>query len=253
VVAAVLGVWWAGAAYVAVSPADPPARAAELLDDAGCGTVLTREALRNRAGAGPAGRTVLSMPAAAQGGASTTDSAEPSPAAGPDDVSHITYTSGTTGRPSGVVAHHRGVANYLSYVTGTYRLEPSDVTLQLAPVTFDAWLRDTIAPLTAGAAVVVLVYAGQAPKVLEGFGFGAALLGVPIAWLTARSDLPARRAWAVLAVVPLAIPSYVTAFAFIAALGPRGRRRGRGWLRRRRSRLSCARRYDQRARQHGGT
>ncbi len=55
-----------------------------------------------------------------------------------------------------------------------------------------------------------------------GVGLGAALLGVPVAWLTTRSDVPGRRAWAVLSVVPLAIPSYVTAFAFIAALGPRG-------------------------------
>jgi iron(III) transport system permease protein len=53
-------------------------------------------------------------------------------------------------------------------------------------------------------------------------GIGAVLLGVPLAWLTARTDLPGRRLWTVLTVVPLAIPSYVMAFAFVAALGPRG-------------------------------
>jgi iron(III) transport system permease protein len=53
-------------------------------------------------------------------------------------------------------------------------------------------------------------------------GAGTIGLGVPLAWLTTRSDLPWRRAWTVLTVVPLAIPSYVTGFAFLAALGPRG-------------------------------
>jgi iron(III) transport system permease protein len=55
---------------------------------------------------------------------------------------------------------------------------------------------------------------------------GTVALGVPLAWLTARTDLPGRRAWAVLTAVPLAIPSYVTAFAFLAAFGPRGALQG---------------------------
>jgi len=53
-------------------------------------------------------------------------------------------------------------------------------------------------------------------------GLGAVAVGLPLGWLTARTDLPARRAWAILVVVPLAIPSYVLAFGMIAALGPRG-------------------------------
>jgi iron(III) transport system permease protein len=55
-----------------------------------------------------------------------------------------------------------------------------------------------------------------------GVGVGSIGLGLPLAWLTTRTDLPGRRAWTVLTVIPLAIPSYVIAFAFIAALGPRG-------------------------------
>lgn len=51
---------------------------------------------------------------------------------------------------------------------------------------------------------------------------GSIVIGVPLAWLTARTDLPGRRIWTVLTVVPLAVPSYVMAFAFVAALGPRG-------------------------------
>ena len=48
------------------------------------------------------------------------------------------------------------------------------------------------------------------------------LIGVPIAWLTARSDLPGRRWWTILAVLPLVVPSYVGGYAIVGAFGPRG-------------------------------
>jgi iron(III) transport system permease protein len=57
-------------------------------------------------------------------------------------------------------------------------------------------------------------------------GAGTVALGVPIAWLTTRTDLPGRRSWAVLTAIPLAIPSYVVGFAFLAFFGPRGTLQG---------------------------
>ncbi|MFQ5878994.1 MAG: ABC transporter permease, partial [Dehalococcoidia bacterium] len=51
-------------------------------------------------------------------------------------------------------------------------------------------------------------------------------IAVPLAWLTARTDLPLRRLWAVLTVLPLAIPSYVGGFVVVAALGPKGMLQG---------------------------
>ena len=57
-------------------------------------------------------------------------------------------------------------------------------------------------------------------------GAGTIAVGVPLAWLTTWTDLPGRRAWMVLTTVPLAIPSYVTGFAFLAAFGPRGALQG---------------------------
>lgn len=50
----------------------------------------------------------------------------------------------------------------------------------------------------------------------------ATLLAVPLAWLTARTDLPLRRVWATLLPLPLVIPSYVGAYLYASALGPRG-------------------------------
>lgn len=51
---------------------------------------------------------------------------------------------------------------------------------------------------------------------------GSIALALPLAWLTARTDLPARRAWTVLTLLPLVIPSYIGAYLIVSALGPRG-------------------------------
>jgi iron(III) transport system permease protein len=58
--------------------------------------------------------------------------------------------------------------------------------------------------------------------------FCSALIAVPLAWLTVRTDLPGRRVWATLAPLPLVIPSYVGAYVIASAFGPRGLLQG--WL-----------------------
>src|SRR5690606_28128593 len=48
----------------------------------------------------------------------------------------------------------------------------------------------------------------------------AALIGVRFAWLTTCTDLPFRRLWLILGLLPMVIPSYIGAVIFIAAFGP---------------------------------
>jgi iron(III) transport system permease protein len=47
-------------------------------------------------------------------------------------------------------------------------------------------------------------------------------IGVPMAWLTMRSDLPGRRFFRVTTALPLVIPTYVGAFTLLAAFAPGG-------------------------------
>jgi iron(III) transport system permease protein len=54
------------------------------------------------------------------------------------------------------------------------------------------------------------------------------LIGVPFAWLTTRTDLPLRRLWLVLGLLPMVIPSYLGAVTFVAMFGPKGMLQG--WL-----------------------
>ncbi len=50
----------------------------------------------------------------------------------------------------------------------------------------------------------------------------AIAVGVPLAWLIVRTDLPLRAFFGVAVALPLVIPSYVAALALLGALGPRG-------------------------------
>lgn len=50
----------------------------------------------------------------------------------------------------------------------------------------------------------------------------ASIIGVLLAWLTVRTQLPGRRFWMAITCLPLVLPSYVGAFALIATLGPHG-------------------------------
>lgn len=76
------------------------------------------------------------------------------------------------------------------------------------------WRPETLSLLLRSAALAVAV------------GAGAAAIAVPLAWLTARTDLPGRRMWTVVTALPLVIPSYIGAYLLVSALGPRGELQG---------------------------
>ena len=64
--------------------------------------------------------------------------------------------------------------------------------------------------------------AGRTLLLTVAVALGSVGLGLPLAWLTARTDLPGRRILTGLLALPLAVPSYVAAFTVATALGPRG-------------------------------
>jgi iron(III) transport system permease protein len=51
---------------------------------------------------------------------------------------------------------------------------------------------------------------------------GTLLIGIPFAWLTSRTDLPYRRLWLALGILPMVTPTYLIAVTYIFAFGPRG-------------------------------
>ncbi|MEW2355929.1 amino acid adenylation domain-containing protein [Spirillospora sp. NPDC029432] len=91
IVAAILGVLKAGAAYVPIDPEYPPGRIADLLDD--CRPART---LRPGDAAAAAGPDHDPVPGRAR----------------PGNAAYVIYTSGSTGRPKGVTVPHQGILGY---------------------------------------------------------------------------------------------------------------------------------------------
>jgi amino acid adenylation domain-containing protein len=74
----------------------------------------------------------------------------------PRSLAYVSHTSGSSGTPNAVMIEHRGLDAYLRFVAGDYSLGPHTVALQLAPLGYDASIRDIFAPLLAGGRVVLL-------------------------------------------------------------------------------------------------
>jgi iron(III) transport system permease protein len=72
---------------------------------------------------------------------------------------------------------------------------------------------------TAPATLQVLVRTVALVTIVTG---ASVVVGVPLAVLTVQSEIPLRRFWTVVAALPLAIPSYLGAFAAVSAFGPQG-------------------------------
>jgi iron(III) transport system permease protein len=79
----------------------------------------------------------------------------------------------------------------------------------------EATLQILLKPTTVTALWQTILLAGSVT-------LASVVISVPIAWLTVCTDLPGRRFWAVAAALPLALPSYVTAYLLVTILGPRG-------------------------------
>ncbi len=68
----------------------------------------------------------------------------------------------------------------------------------------------------------ILEILGRTLLLVASVSLASVAIGLPLAWLTTRSDLPFRRICSVLTLLPLVIPSYVFGFIVVLTLGPRG-------------------------------
>ena len=74
---------------------------------------------------------------------------------GPTDLSHVLYTSGTTGKPKGVLLQNNSVVNLMKSVGDIISYKESDHIISLTPFTFDVFNAESILPLTKGAKVII--------------------------------------------------------------------------------------------------
>ena len=72
------------------------------------------------------------------------------------DLLYVLFTSGSTGTPKGVCISHRGVIDYIDWVTETFEIEESDRFANQAPFYFDNSILDIYSTMKTGATLYVV-------------------------------------------------------------------------------------------------
>ncbi|MFF3852267.1 amino acid adenylation domain-containing protein [Micromonospora sp. NPDC002575] len=147
-VVALLAVLKAGAAYVPLDPAYPPARVAFMTEDSGARLVLTRAALADRFG--PAALPLDTLDAAA------TPADRPEAHADAAGLAYVIYTSGSTGLPKGVAIEHRSASALMGWARSAFSVQELSGVLAATSVCFDLSVFEIFGPLCWGGRVLLV-------------------------------------------------------------------------------------------------
>ncbi|MFK0146612.1 amino acid adenylation domain-containing protein [Streptomyces griseus] len=156
-VAGLLAVSLAGAAYLPMDPDYPADRLAYMLDDARPAALITDAATAERL---PAHElpliTVDEAAGYPDGPLGQSDRTRP---LSPGDPAYVIYTSGSTGRPKGVVVTHHNVTRLLTATEHWFAFGPHDVWTLFHSYAFDFSVWELWGALLYGGRVVVVPYA----------------------------------------------------------------------------------------------
>jgi amino acid adenylation domain-containing protein len=154
-VAAVLGILKAGAAYVPLDPSFPEARLRFMAEDAGITLLVSTGGLARSYGLPRERQLLLDADSGIIDAAPAAGLPVDADAAGPGEPAYVIYTSGSTGVPKGVVIPHRAVVNFLSSMAREPGLTADDVLAAVTTLSFDIAVLELHLPLTLGATVVI--------------------------------------------------------------------------------------------------
>lgn len=175
-IAAMLGVLWAGGAYIPLDPSGPRVRTESVLAEAAPELVVTLRAHAALAGSLPA----LLLDEVAAG----TPMSDPMPVSA-SALAYVIYTSGSTGRPNGVMIERGALAHFVAAAGSRYQMAESDRMLQFAPLHFDASIEEIYLPLCTGATLVLRTDAmlESVPRFLDTCAnLGITVLDLPTAY-----------------------------------------------------------------------
>lgn len=182
-VAAILGVWKAGAAMLPLDPEFPEGRLSYMIEDSQAKAALTSTRLVSdwlKAATMIVDIESETMElSAASGAAPVIDRAKASRA-------YVIYTSGSTGAPKGVENTHRAHCNFIESMMREPGMSAEDRLLAVTTVSFDVMLLELFVTLSAGAEVIL----ASDDDAMDGFALAdiidkrdvTVLQGTPATW-----------------------------------------------------------------------
>lgn len=202
-VVAILGILKAGGAYVPVDPDFPEARKQYMIEDSGCGILITEKSLLNTLPSFK-GRILL----VDDESRSQQDNSNPDIPITPDALMYILYTSGSTGTPKGVCGIHQATVNRCIWMWNQYPFTENEVCCHKTTLNFVDSIWEIFGALLKGVKVVILPHFASAnPQEIIGFLHKAKVTRIILvpsllqALLNTRPDLgkalPSLKIWTV--------------------------------------------------------
>ena len=154
-VAAIIGILKAGAAYIPMDVEYPSERLVSILNDANPSVLITQQSYLNRF-SGYTGSVICLDPAM---GFFSLENAETGP-----DISHtshsshaacVIFTSGSTGNPKGIIIDNRSIVNLVYSFIRSYHPGPGDRILPLTSIASASFVGEILPILTSGGAIVL--------------------------------------------------------------------------------------------------
>ena len=149
-----LAVVKAGGVYVPLDPAYPRERIALILEDTQAPFIVSIQSLVAQLSSYRAPQLIILE--TAQQDIAHEDHSNPRLAIAADNPAYVLYTSGSSGKPKGVVMGHGAVANLISWQVENFSAPLPARTLQFAPLGFDVSIQEMFATWCAGGSLVLI-------------------------------------------------------------------------------------------------
>lgn len=151
-VASVLAVLKAGAAYLPLDPAYPHERLQFMLEDSHAAVLLIQRTLRHVF----PNRNAPALFLDEDWRGARLSGNNPENITTPENLSYLIYTSGSTGKPKGVAMVHRALVNLIDWQLKDSRLNGAARTLQFTSLSFDVSFQEIFSTLCLGGTLVLI-------------------------------------------------------------------------------------------------